>query len=163
MLKFDDVVTMANYGLFKATSHTLTSQGAYTLTKLKSEVERLAKEWMESYNKLPQEVGIEDTKVFDARQEELSKKKRTKAEDKELEENNRKALRLRELRGNLNGDEVAINIKPMSWEDWHNLKQENKDILVSIRDVQGNEVDKKELFEFVELVGENVIWKAPEE
>lgn len=164
MFKFKDIITMANVGLMKATSHTLSVQGAYTLTRLKSEVSRLTNDYQQRDNALPKEVGIEDAKAFDARQEELNKKgKRTEEEEKEWEDNTEKLARLMGLRETLQNDEVTINCRPMSYEDWHHLKQENKELMVSFFDNQGKEVDKRELFDFIEILGEGVLWKAPEE
>lgn len=164
MFKFQDIITVANVGLMKATSHTLSVQGAYTLTRLKAEVSRLTNEYNQRNELLPKEVGIEDTKAFDARQEELNKKeKKTKEEQKEWEDNNEKISRLIGLRNTLRNDEVTINCRPMSYEDWFKLKQENKELMVSFFDNQGKEIDKRELFDFIEILGEDVLWKAPEE
>lgn len=162
MLKFDDIVTLANVGLVKATSHTLSPMSAYILTRFKAEVDRLAKDYAERYNALPKEVGIEDTEAFDARQKELKeKKKRTQEEEKEWGEMMDKLVKLQGMRNALSNDNAEINIKPMPWEEWFKLKQENKDLTVSIYDDKGNEIDKRELFDFIELVGEGVIWTAP--
>jgi len=162
MLKFDDIVTLANVGLVKATSHTLSPMGAYTLTRFKAEVDRLAREYAERYNMLPKEVGIEDTEAFDARQKELKeKKKRTADEEKEFGEMMDKLVKLQGMRNALSNDFAEINVRPMPWEEWFKLKQENKELTVSIYDENGNEIDKRELFDFIELVGENILWVAP--
>jgi hypothetical protein len=163
MFKFDDIVTMYNVGLMKATSHTLSVQGAYTLTRLKSEVSRLFKEWQARYTALPGEVGIDDPAAFDARHKVLNEKKRNKDEQKEWEEDNDKLVRLTGLRQALNNDDVEVNCKPMSYEDWYKLKAENKDIKVVITDNNNNEIDSRELFDFVEILGEGILWMAPAE
>lgn len=164
MFRFDDIVTLANVGLAKATSHTLSPASAYILTRFKSEVDRLAKEYSQRYTALPKEVGIEDAEAFDARHKELSeKKKRTKEEEAEWNENLDKLVKLQGMRNALANDEAQVNVKPMPWEEWFKLKEENKALTVNIFDDKGKEVDKRELFEFVELVSEGILWKAPEE
>lgn len=164
MIKFDDILTMGNVGLINATSHSLSVQGAYTLTRLKAEVNRLMKEYASRYNALPQEVEITDTEAFDARKKELaSKEKRNKTEQKELEDMNNKLVRLKALRETLLDDQVTINCKPMCYDDWHNLKQENRGLQVPYFDNQGKEIGKCELFELIENISEGILWVAPAE
>ena len=164
MFRFEDIVILAQVGLSKATSHTLSAQGAYTLTRMKAEIDRLYNEWRERSQRLANEVGIEDPDAFDARQEELSKlKKKSKEEQKEWDDNNNKLNRLTELRATLNKEEVVLNCKPMAYDDWHKLKNENKEMQVKTIDAAGNVLDTLELFDFIEIRSEGVIWKAPEE
>jgi len=164
MLRFDDIVTIADVGLGDVTSHSLSVEGAYVITRFKLEVKRLVNEYVSRYNALPKEVGIEDTKIFDKRKKELTEKtKRSKEEEKEFGEINDKLVRLEALRDTLLSDEVEINVKPMPWSDWHNLKQENKEVMASIFNMEGKEIGKRELFELIEGSCENILWKAPEE
>ncbi|MBP5712408.1 MAG: hypothetical protein J6W77_05340 [Prevotella sp.] len=163
MFRFDDIITLADVGVMKATSHTLSVQGAYTLTRFKAEVTRLTKEHQMRYGELLREVGIEDAAAFDAHHAELNAKKRTKDEQKEWEDDNDKIARLAGMAKALNNDEVTINCRPMSFEDWFNLKQENKELFVHMYNDKGEEIDKRELFDFIEILGENILWKAPEE
>lgn len=171
MLKNEDIYTIVaigdvdiTSGLKKVTSHTLSPQGAYTVSRFKSEVERLAKEYSAQYNLLPKEAGIEDTAAFDKRANELKDKKNlNKNEQKELDEINSKKARLISLRKVIREQEVEVNCKPMTYDDWFKFKNENKAVTVDIFGDNREKLGEVELFELIEMQCEGVLWKAPEE
>lgn len=163
MFKFDDIVAMQNVGIRKATSHTLSPKGAYTLTRFKSEVARLYAEWQDRGRKISNEVGIEDGKAFYQRYKELCDKKCNKEEQKELDAAKDKIARLTAMQNELDNDEVTINCTPMSYEDWFNLINENKGLVVNITDNNGKVLDSYELFGFIESLSEGILWAAPAE
>ena len=155
---------MANAGIMDATSHTLSAAGAYTLTKFKREVDNLGKEYNSKRDALTSEVGIKDGEAFDKRRDELTnKKKKTPQETKELEQMDKTINRLVDLRNQLDNDEVTLDLKPMSYEDWHALKQENKELKLIYRNQKGEIIAVKELFEVYELAFENILWIAPQD
>jgi len=155
MLKYNDIVAMYNNGIAGASSRSLNLASAYSLTKFKSEVSRLYKEWMDKFNALPAEVGIEDGEAFQKRFNELNAKadELNDKEKKELAEMREKMARLGGLQTELSNDDAYIKVKPMAWEQWNILKDSNRNIKA------GN----YELFELTEATLEGILWNMPEE
>lgn len=153
-MKNFEINELVNANIMGLTSHTLTATAAYAVTQFKRELRRLMEELQSENQGLVKEVEIEDGQAFDTRHKELTDKTdRTKEEEKELEGMEKKLNRLVELRGVLYNKEVEVKCKPMSFDDWRALKEENKELKI------GN----YELLEVWELNLEGVMWKAPEE
>ena len=153
-MKYFEINELVNANIMGLTSHSLTATAAYAVTQFKREIKRLMEELQSKNEGLVKEVEIEDGQSFDTRRKELADKTdRTKEEEKELEGMDKKMNRLVELRTVLYNEECEVKCKPMSFDDWRALKEENKEIKI------GN----YELLEVWELNLEGVMWKAPEE
>ena len=155
-MNYYNVVTLINGGAMNTTSHTLNVTSAYAVTKFKREIDRLYNEWVDRNNGLIAEAGItEGADAFFAKFDALKAKseKFSAEEKKEFDEMNKKNSRLVDLRVQLLNDEVSVNVKPMPFEDWFKLKNENKEL----------KFDGAELYDTYELILENILWKAPED
>lgn len=156
-MKFYEIVTMMNSGIGSISSNQLSIKSAYIVTQFKREVDRLYNDWLDRYNRLPKEAGIEDGEAFDKRRAELTTKvkkgKLNNTEAKELDGLNEKWNRLQGLRSALSDEDITINSKALSYEDWFTLKSANNNIKT------GN----AELLELLEVSLENILWKAPDE
>lgn len=156
-MKYQDVITMKGAGILGATSHSLSLNAAYSLTKFKVEVDRINREWVDRNAVIAKECGIDDTDEFDKRRKVLQDKQKdnniNQAEAKELKEMNTKFERVMGMRNKLNDDDVTITCKPMAYADWHALKEENKNL----------QTNGFELLSLVEPQLEDILWKAPEE
>lgn len=154
-----EVITLVDGGINNLTAHSLDVAHAYKLVKLKGELKKAYNKFREDYTALLGEVGIDDPNVFDSRLEELNKKgKRTKAEEEELVDLNKKLERLFGLRNALSNEDVVLEgVKTMPYEEWFKLQTENKDITITIGD------KSLCLLTLAEPVLENILWVAPEE
>lgn len=155
-MKYSDVLMLISGGVLAMTSHELSINSAYIVTKFKRELTKLLEEWQEKNNSLIKEAGIEDGEAFDKRKDELTKKvkegKLNNSEAKELEKLNSQMDRLNGLRAKLADDDVTVNVKPMPFEDWHTFKNENKEL----------KLNGFETLELADSVLENILWIAPE-
>lgn len=152
-MTYNDVVMLGRNGVMGLSSHSLSINSAYTVTKFKREIMNLFEEWVSRFNSLAKEAGIEDGEVFDKRKSELIAKMQngglSQEETKELDEINGKIKRLEGLREKLAEEPVGIKTRPMPYEDWHTFKTENKDLKLS---------NGVELLEQAETCLENILW-----
>lgn len=152
-MKYNDVVTLGSNGVMGLTSHSLSINSAYTVTKFKREITKLFEEWVSKFNSLTGEAGIEDGEAFDKRRSELTTKMQggtlSNSEAKELDDIKEKFKRLQALREKLSEESVELNITPMPYEDWHTFKTENKDLKTN---------GGTELLEMVEVCLEGILW-----
>lgn len=156
-MKYNEVTTLVNGGILGLSSHALSVSSAYAVTKFKREIQRLYDEWMGKYKILPAEAGIDNPEAFDKRRAALTEKLQESPmsieETRELDGLNEKFGRLQGLRGELAEDVVTIKCTPLPYEDWYNLKNENKSLKI------GN----AELLELAETSLEGILWIPPSE
>lgn len=156
-MKYSDVIVFVKCDIKSAASHTLSVNGAYSLTRFKIEIDRLFSDYIKKSEAFANEAGIKDTAAFDARMNELKakeqEKKLNKTEAAEYKDAKEKLAKAVAMRNKLENEDVDIVCRPMSYEDWHKFKEEN----------QGMKWQGYELFVISEQLLENILWKAPEE
>ena len=156
-MKKSDILTLVNAGALDATQHELSTAHSYKVFKFKSLLRRELKAIQETEGDLLKEMGIEDSVAFDARLAELRQKENPTAKEKEELDDKTKQLKdFVEQRNQLYKEEVTLDVKPVPYEEWRKLQEENKAVKVMGRtsDVFSGEVEEL-------LFG--VLWKAPEE
>jgi len=151
-----DILVMINSGISNITNYDLSAANAYKVMKFRNLVTKKFDEIQEQEKKLLADAGIDDPQGFDARFKELREKEnRTEEENKEFAEYTDKYNAWVKARTDmLNSDVELEGVKTISFEDWHNLRKEN-------RPSDANKVDP--LNNYVESILENVLWKAPED
>ena len=148
-MKNADIVALMNGGIQNITSVTLPSSQAYKVYKFKRAIEAAYNSIVDSQKGILKQVGIEDLQEFQKRYKELSDiKERTSEEQAELDSLVKKDENAGKLVQELYGDTTSLDVKPMPYEDWHNLQAENKDV---------------KLLTYLEPMLEGVLWTAPEE
>lgn len=155
-MKNIDVLFMVNSGTLNITNHELDPKSAYKIVKFRNALNKALDKITETERALLKDADIENVYSFNKDLEDLStNKNRTSEEDtklKEMEEKNQKYNALRfEM---LNEDVVLDGVLPISYEDWHALRKEN-------RPKDEKQVDP--LNNYIENLLENILWKAPEE
>ena len=153
-ITYQTAVILANMGALTASTHTLSSTMSYRVFKFKTALRALIDKLNAAEKALSPEVGIEDIKSFNERLQELGKKEsRTEDEEKEYTELCKKRDKYNDLHKALMEEKKELDCKPLPYEDWKKLMDENKEI-------GQNKVD---LFTAFEAELEGVLWEAPEE
>lgn len=135
-MKYSEIITLVNGGLINATAHDADSSYAYKFLKLRKKVDSLFNEYVEKEKALLKECGLEEGKKI---------------------EDEAKAKRYLEMRKELLDEEVTLDgIKTVPYEVWVELQRENR-----AKKVNDKEVDI--LSGKVELLLEDVFWKAPDD
>lgn len=156
-MKKSDILALVNAGALNATQHELSSAHSYKVFKFKSLLRKELAAIQEADGELLKECGIEDANLFDARLAELRKLEApTKEEKKELDEMTEKLAKYLEQQKELYNEEVTLDVKPIPYDEWAKLQNENKAV-----NFLGN---TKDVFSgYVEELLFGVLWKAPEE
>ena len=156
-MKKSDILTLVNAGALNATQHELSSAHSYKVFKFKSLLRKEFAAIQEADGELLKECGIEDGVSFDARLAELRKMESpTKEEKKELEAMTEKLAKYLGLQKELYNEEVTLDVKPIPYDEWTKLQNENKAV-----SFLGTE---KDVFSgYVEELLFGVLWKAPDE
>lgn len=148
-MKNADIVALVNGGIQNITSVTLPAAQAYKVYKFKRAVEKASNAIIEAHKDILKQAGIDDLKEFQKRYKELSDIKERKAEEQaELDSLTKKDVDAGKLIAELYEDTTELDVKAISYDDWHNLQAENKDIKVLI---------------YLEPQLEGVLWITPEE
>lgn len=148
-MKNSIIIALHNNGLQEVSALTLPSSSAYAVYKFKRAVSKAVEAINEAQRGIVQQVGIEDLTAFSKRMEELSKMEgRTPEQEEELDGLRKKDLEAGRLLQELAADDTALDVKPLSYEDWHALQVENKDCKALVH---------------LEHLLEGVLWTAPEE
>lgn len=154
----EEVIVLINGGILKVSSHDLDNAQAYKVFKLKKALKDLQSSIAKEEEELFKEVGIEDTRSFFTKVEEIkAKENRDEADIAALKESNEKIEKFNSLRANMIREEVSLDgVKPIPYDDWRKLQKENKSI-----EVNGKNVDV--LSGMNELILANVFWLEPKE
>ncbi len=149
-MKYSEIITLVNGSIINATAHDADSSHAYKFLKLRKKVDSLFNEYIEKEKSLMKECGLE--------------------EGKKIEDNDRdKAKRYFEMRKELLDEEVVLDgIKTVPYDVWVELQRENRAKTVKKRVfVNGKEMERDEVVDIlsgkVELLLEDIFWKAPED
>lgn len=172
-LTYGEVFDLVNAGMLNVSARTLSARDRYNVFDLKQKLKEAFKRREEREKEIIGECGIEDAAAFDARNEELRGKVKngsiTEEERKELDGNHAKLETYLAQRSELNRDSVKMEVRPIGYEAWFALRDENARarVLVNIKDNDGKEVQKEEerdlIPDFVESVLFGKFWTAPEE
>ena len=101
------------------------------------------------------DIGIDDPQQFDKEIEDLKSKTRTEEESNKLSELLQKQEKYNKLHFEMFNDEAKIDeLKPITYEDWHILRNENK---------PKKDGDLDPLNNYTESLLENVLWVAPKD
>lgn len=151
-----DILVMINSGIGNITNYELSAANAYKVMKFRNIVSKKYDEIQDLEKKILTDVGIDDPQNFDIRFKQLREKEDlTEEERNELTElTNKYNSWIKARTDMLNTDVELEGVKTISFEDWHNLRKEN-------RPTDENKVNP--LNNYVESILENVLWKAPEE
>lgn len=156
-MKKQDVIVLANLGVANATNHTLSVEHAYKVVKFRKALQSTLEAIGKDEEAIRKDAGIEDAQAFDKELAELREnKKRTKEQQKKLDEMEAKLKRFVELRGEMFKEEVDLGCKALPYAEWHKLQNENKEV-----EINGRKVDL--LSGYAEDLLEGVLWEAPKE
>lgn len=130
-LTYGEVFALANAGMLSISARTLPARDRYNVFDLKQRLRDALKSREEREKELIKECGIEDAAAFDARNEELRKKETlTEDERKELDGNRAKLETYLGQRAELDKDSVEMDVRPIGYEAWFALRDENARIKV---------------------------------
>jgi len=154
-MKNQDIITLVGNGILAVTAHDIPAAHAYKVLRFKKAVREAFANIQAAEKEMFSEMGIDNTSAFNARLKEL---RETLGDDTdELDEMENQVARVSELQAELRNEDVALDgVKPMPYDIWHDLQNENK--AVSFAD------GKKDLLTgWTEDVLENILWVAPED
>ena len=127
-MKRFQLTALVNSGIASTTAHTLDTKDAYKLIKLRLAILDEQSKTDKAKSNLVKEAGIDDPKSFDTRLAELRKVKNpTDEQKKELDGLTVKLARFQELLEELLNEDVSLDVKPISFESWRQLRKENAD------------------------------------
>lgn len=155
-MKNIDVLFMVNSGTLNITNYELDPKSAYKVVKFRNALNKALDKITETERALLKDAGIENVYSFNKDLEDLStNKNRTFEEDTKLKEMEEKNQKYNALRFEMLNEEISLDdVLPMSYEDWHTLRKEN-------RPKDENQLDP--LNNHIEYLLENILWKAPDE
>ena len=160
-LTYGEVLALANAGLLNVSASTLSARDRYNVFDLKQKLREALKSREEREKELIKECGIEDAAAFDARNEELRKKEAlTEEERKELDGNRAKLETYFAQRSELDKDSVKMEVRPIGYEAWFALRDENARVKVT---VGGKETEADLIPDWAEAILFGKFWTAPEE
>lgn len=151
-----DILIMINSGVNNITSYDLSAANAYKVMKFRNVIVKKYDEIQEKEKQILSDVGIVDPQTFDDRYKVLREAEtRTDEENSELSKMNEIYNAWIKARTDMLNENVELDgVKTISYDDWHNLRKENR---------PKNEKDVNPLNNYVESILENVLWKVPEE
>ena len=127
------IQNLVSNGLEATTDHSLEYKDAYKIFKFKKGIADANKAIEEKRQELVKTAGIEDGQKFDERRKELEAlPQMNEAEQKEYDEMLEKLKKFGELYNELLNDESEVEIKTISFEAYHKLANENKQVPVTI-------------------------------
>lgn len=150
-MKNSDIILLVNSGLMGITTHSLDSADAYKVYKFKTKMLNLHNDIKMSEIDFLKECDIPDVDAFNKELKESIENKSEKS--KELLEKLRK---FNGLKFALYNDDVDTSeIKPLSYEAWKKLQDENAEVEFNDR--------KNDIFSgYIEYILEDILWVAPE-
>ena len=156
-LTYGEVLALANAGVLNVSARTLSARGRYNVFDLKQRLRDALKSREEREKELIKECGIEDAAAFDARNAELRKKETlTEDERKELDGNRAKLETYFGQRTELDKDTVEMDVRPIGYEAWFALRDENARVKVG-------EEERDLIPDWAEAMLFGKFWTAPEE
>ena len=155
-MKNKDIITLANCGVLSITAHDIPAAHAYKVLKFKKAVKAAMQAFQDSERAIFSDCGVTDTDGFNRRLNELRNKELTKEEKAELSGMEKTISEIHGLQGELKNEDVAIDVKAMPYDVWHDLQNENKAV-----NIFGKTVDV--LSGDVEEILEGILWVDPEE
>lgn len=147
-MKNHNIISLTNAGILSISANNLEAVFAYKVIKFKKAVKKALDAIMSAENDILKEVNIEDVVAFNKERADLRK---SGADKKRLAELDKTYERFIKLQENLYNEEVVLEgVTPLSFEQFHELQKENK------------ELPNKPLNVFEEIL-EGVLWEAPNE
>ncbi len=154
-MKNQDIINLVSSGIMAITAHDIPARYAYQVLKLKKAIREAFTSIQASEREMFSEAGVNDTKAFNERLNEL--RESPSVDPKELSEMESRLARLSALQAELRGEEVKLEgIAPMTYVYWHDLQNENKS-------VEFGDEKRDILSGWVEELLENILWTAPED
>lgn len=148
-MKNSDIGTLTEGGIQNITTCALSASDAYKVYKFKRAIDKAFNNIIEMHKDILMNSGIENIEEFQDKYKKLYESaERTLEEEKEFDEIKKKDFTVSKLIKELYDDSSELDIKPLSYESWHALQVENKDIKV---------------LSYCEPCLEGVLWVAPEE
>ena len=154
-----DIITLVNCGILSVTAHDLKPAQAYKAFKLKKEVEKAFKDIQEEQKGIREDNGLtEDMEnkvkgIIDKMNMRFSV---TEDEKQEVLAHNELQRKVSSLCREANKEEVILDIKPIPYEDWRKLQEENRHKAIGEKefDILGGKA---------EIILETIFWDAPTE
>lgn len=160
-LTYGEVLALANAGMLNVSARTLSARDRYNVFDLKQKLKEALKRREEREKELIGECGIEDAAAFDARNEELRRKDTlTDEEQKELDGNRAKLETYFAQRSELDKDSVKMEVRPIGYEAWFALRDENARAKVKVGD---KETEADLIPDWAEAILFGKFWTAPED
>lgn len=157
-----EITALINNGFLNVTARTLSARDRYSIFDFKQKLREAAETKERRDKELIRECGIEDAAAFDARNAELRRKPDlTEEESKELDANKAKLETVIEQRREMLADKVELDVKPVGYESFFKLCDENA--AVKVADGDGKEAEVNLIPEWVESLLFGKLWTAPEE
>ena len=158
-MKKVDIITLINCGILSMTAHDLKPAQAYKAFKLKKEVEKAFKDIQEEQKGIREDNGLTDeleNKVKGIIEKLNMRSSVTEEEKQEVLAYNELQRKVSSLYREANKVEVALEIKPIPYEDWRKLQEENRHKVIGEKeyDILGGEA---------EIILEAIFWDAPTE
>lgn len=153
-MKILDIIIICNSGIQNITCDTLPASSRYKILKLKNILSKAFEKIQSLEKNLLEASGIQDMQSFESEIKELREKKsRTTEEDEKYKEMSDKMDDYLKVRTEMLNDTMALDdIRTISYEDWHNLRKENRP-----------KDDKEILSNYIEDVLKGVFWEEPDE
>lgn len=153
-MKILDIIIICNSGIQNITCDTLPASSRYKILKLKNVLSKAFEKIQSLEKNLLEASGIQDMQSFESEIKELREKKsRTIEEDEKYKEMSDKMDDYLKVRTEMLNDTMALDdIRTISYEDWHNLRKENRP-----------KDDKEILSNYIEDVLKGVFWEEPDE
>ena len=156
-MKKKEILFLINSGVQSVTNHDLTATEAYKVVKFRKALNSAFEAIGEDEKAIAKDCDIEDLDAFFKEFNELQLKKDPSKDEKErLNGMAEKNKRFQELEKQILEEDVTLECKTLSYDDWHKLQNENRD-----KEVLGRKVDV--LSGRVEDLLEGILWAAPEE
>lgn len=152
-MKNKDIMVLVSNGVMTITTHSVSSDHAFQIFLFRKALKKALTDLMMAEQALVKEAGIEDGPAFDAKLAKL----RQDGPTAELEAAEDKLKRYVAMHEALDNEDVRLDgIKAIPYEQWRLLQQENKAVTIGGRTVDA-------LSGEVEIILENILWKAPSE
>lgn len=165
------IKNLVENGIEGTTTHDIPAKAAYAVWNFQDQVVKANKAIEEKRMGLIVSAGIKDGAEIEKRRKELKAiDSRSEEEEKELIEIRGKINKFAELYAQLMNDESELEVKSISFEDYHALSRENRAIPVPVPmdelDKDGNPKMRTVTIDFYTVfqnVLKDVLWAAPEE
>lgn len=162
-LTYGEITALINNGFLNVTARTLSARDRYSVFDFKQKLREALETKEKRDRELIRECGIEDAAAFDARNEELRGKVKdgtlTEDERRELDGNRARLETVMEQRREMLSDKVELDVRPVGYESFFRLCDENA--AVKVKDGDGKEREVSLIPEWVESLLFGKLWTAP--